>query len=141
MDARKRKILTFVLVDAVLAALAGAFIFYRVRSGSTGPAKANIHVALRHVESTLTEIDLVNEGSGSGDVTSDIEAHWADAELKESAAMNGFDRQEARFSVTFHSEKPVSVSPGETRGVGWVKLTEDSGVSADFISMGATSEP
>jgi hypothetical protein len=141
MDARKTKVRTYLRIEAVLLVVfATTFVIYRMWSHPTFAGKPDNHVTIRRVEATLTEIDLTNRGSAAGPVTSDIEAHWADSELKESAALSGFDRDESRHSVTFHPRQ-VTISPGETRGVGWVKLTDDSPVSADFTAMGATSQP
>ncbi len=128
------------MVDAIFfVALAVWFLGYHHRSN--GPSSgADIEVQLRHPEAKLTEIDLVNSGSVAGPATISVDVSWPDADLVEAKGLMKYSETDtSRRSLRFFppaSGSGVTLSPGQTSAIGWVKLTDDVPVRAEVTSAG-----
>jgi len=105
--------------------------------------QANVQVQVRHVEPTLSEIDLVNSGTADGSFTSNVAVTWNDADLSDYRALPDFDEKvTGRRSLTLVPQPTLSdrpVRPGEQRAIGWVRLTDDSNVFAKPDDSAATN--
>jgi hypothetical protein len=128
-----------VAVDALFI-IAAIWWFMDRKSHSAKPAApppvADVRVEVRRVRPKLMEIDLVNDGNADGSMNRNISVSWGDADLVDSQALPGFERTETgRRSVQFHPGEAASqqsLAPGRIYEVGWVQLTDDSTVQADF---------
>jgi hypothetical protein len=126
-------------------ALAVWFIHEQVRKRTTA-GQANMQVQLRHPESKLTEVDVVNNGNASGPVTVKVDVSWPDADLVDAKGLSNYDQTDTgRRSVQFFpimGQKANELSPGSTTAIGWVKLTDDVSVHAEIASDSqSTTEP
>ena len=125
------------IVPAVILIAAVAILIY-VQTHKKPPGTPNFQIVIRHPdqESNLTEIDVVNNGNGPGAEDITIDAEWADADLVDAKALTGFDytetgRRGARFQAQ-DSTKSQMLDPGGHVALGWLKLTDQSTVHADF---------
>jgi hypothetical protein len=144
-DGAKKFLIPFLIVDILfMAAIAFWLIGPRIRSRMAG--KPEMQIELRHPESKLTEIDLINNGNASGPVTVSIDVSWPDADLVDAKGLSQYDqtdtgRRSLRFFPTA-SAAGVNLSPGETFAVGWVKLTDDVPVRAEIVTdLSSTTQP
>jgi hypothetical protein len=136
---RKQWILAIVAVD-VLFITAAVWWFIGRSHPTAGPAApppaADVRVSVRRVRPKLMEIDLINNGNAPGPMDRNISVTWVDADLVDCQALPGFDKNEnGRRSVQFHPADSASqntLAPGGVYEVGWVQLTDDSPVQADF---------
>jgi hypothetical protein len=134
----RKFLVPFVIVDAVFVIALAAYFYYRFE------AKPLMQIVLRHPESKLTEIDLVNNGRGSGSLFIAIEANWPDADLVDTKGLSQFDEIDtSRHSLRFYPQPSLQntrLHPGESWAVGWIKLTDDVPVNAE-ISNNVTTQP
>jgi len=141
----KKFLVPFIIVDTLFFAALGFWFFHRqVTTALVG--KPDFSLDIRHPESKLTEIDLINRGNGAGEINGlSIEVSWPDAELVEAKGLSQFNVTETgrRSERFFLSPSPaVSVSPGQPIAVGWVKLTDDVAVRGEIVAnSGAATEP
>jgi hypothetical protein len=100
------------------------------------PPTADVRVEVRRVRPKLMEIDLVNHGNADGAMNQNISVSWADADLVDSQALPGFERTETgRHSLQFQRGDGTgqdSLAPGAVEKVGWIQLTDDSPLQAEF---------
>jgi hypothetical protein len=139
VNQRKQWILAIVAVDLLFAVAAVWWFIGRVHPPSkpTGPPpSADVRVTVRRVRPKLMEIDLINNGNAPGPMNRNISVSWTDADLVESQALPGFDKTEnGRRAVQFHpadASSQSTLAPGAIYEVGWVQLTDESPVQADF---------
>lgn len=141
VNQRKQWIVAIVAVDVLFVIAAAWWFIGRVHPAakpSTPPPSADVRVTVRRVRPKLMEIDLINNGNAPGPMNRSISVNWTDADLVDCQALPGFDKKEtSRRSVQFHpaeSGEQSTLAPGAIYEVGWVQLTEDSPVQADFAA-------
>jgi hypothetical protein len=100
-------------------------------------------VATRKLEPRLSEIDLINTGDADATTAADVSVTWSDSDLDDAQALAGYQRQETgRYSQTLHAKQPAldkPLRPGERRAIGWVRLTDDAPVQAQFAPASAAA--
>jgi hypothetical protein len=139
----KTLLIPFVIVDALFFA---AIIFWVVhqRHGSFA-GKPDIRINLRQPESKLTEIDLTNAGNAPGPVAAAVDVTWPDADLVDARGLSQFDEVETgRRSLRFRPQpslRDVTLPPGQPFAVGWLKLTDDVPVHAQFAAESSATQP
>jgi hypothetical protein len=129
----KKFLVPFLVADVIFFVALALYLIPRFRP-SAASGKAEIRVDIRHPESKLTEIDLVNNGSASGLVTAVVDINWPDADLVEAKALSNYietetGRRSARFSPPT-TQPAATLAPGQPIAIGWVKLTDDVPVNA-----------
>jgi hypothetical protein len=135
--ALKKFLIPFVTVDLIFCIVVVLWLTHRGPGHGWG-GKPDFHVEMRHLESKLTEIDLVNRGKASGPVNKmAVEVTWPDAELVDAKGLTPFSetstgRRGERFFIQ-GSAAPVIAKPGQPVGVGWVKLTDDVPINAEIV--------
>jgi hypothetical protein len=136
---RKHWVLAIVAVDALFVVAAIWWFTARVHRSATPaerPPSADVRVEVRRVRPKLMEIDLVNHGNAKGAMNRNISVSWADADLVDSQALTGFERTETgRHSVQFQpgdTASQNSLAAGAVEKVGWIQLTDDSPMQAEF---------
>jgi hypothetical protein len=135
----------FVFDAIVIAALIYWLVYRRAKTPAPAAGKPDIQVVLRHLETKLTEVDLINKGSapGSLDVAADIS--WQDSDLDRAEGLAGFDEIDTgRMSARFHPHHWPSgeqLSPGENRDIGWVQLKDDAPIHAEIVTGTAATQP
>ena len=132
----KKFLIPFLLVDILfVAALAYWMIDPRIRPAA---GKPQMQVELRHPESKLTEIDIINNGTAAGPVTVSIDVSWPDADLVDAKGLLRYSETDTgRRSHRFFPQPSIAamtLSPGQTCAVGWVKLTDDVPVRAEIAT-------
>jgi hypothetical protein len=132
----KKFLIPFLIVDILfMSALVVWFIHPRFHY-PTG--KPDMQVQLRHPESKLTEIDLINNGTAAGPVTVSIDISWPDADMVDAKGLSHYNETDTgRRSLRFFPQPSTptpTLAPGETCAVGWVKLTDDVPVHAEIMS-------
>ncbi|MGD0540250.1 MAG: hypothetical protein ABSB33_01905 [Tepidisphaeraceae bacterium] len=143
----KRVFLILFAIDAVvLAALIYWLVFhYTKKAVSAVPGKPDIQINLRHLETKLTEIDLVNKGAAPGSLDLAADISWQDSDLDRAEGLAGFDEIDTgRMSTRFHPHRWPSgeqLSPGESRDIGWVQLKDDSPIHAQIVTGPAATQP
>jgi hypothetical protein len=143
-DGVKKFLIPFLVVDVLFLAALGFWLIHgRIRAAAGEP---DIQVQLRHPESKLTEIDLINDGNAAGPVNVSIDVSWPDADLVDAKGLSRYDqtdtgRRSLRLSPQA-SGSGVTLAPGETCAVGWVKLTDDVPVRAEIATdSGSATQP
>jgi hypothetical protein len=135
----RKYLIPFLAVDAVFVIALAGWILY-IRPG----AKPDIQLTLRHPESKLTEIDLINHGHAPGSLYLAVEASWPDADLVAATGLTQFSEIDTgRYSVRFYPDpslQSTTLAPGQTWVVGWIKLTDDVPIQAQ-ISNNVTTQP
>lgn len=134
----KTFLIPFIVVDVVFTT---ALIFWlvgpRMRSRAIS-GKPNFQVQLRHPESKLTEIDVVNNGDAAGPVNVSVDISWPDADFVDAKGLSNYgEKDTSRRSLRFSPQtgKPVTtLSPGAPCAIGWVKLTDDVPVHAEIAT-------
>jgi hypothetical protein len=139
-------LIPFVVVDAAfLAAIVFWVIYQRQPHGSTAPGKPDIHIILRPLEAKLTEIDLTNSGNAPGSPAVAVDVTWPEADLVDAKALSQFGefetgRRSLRFQFRGMLSPPV-LFPGQPVAIGWLKLTDDVPVHAEFAANSAATQP
>ncbi len=143
-DRVKKFLVPFLVVDILfMAALAFWLIRPRIRAAG---GKPDMQVQLRHPESKLTEIDLINNGTAIGPVNVSVDVSWPDADLVDAKGLSQFDQTDTgRRSLRLFpqaSATGATLSPGQTCAIGWVKLTDDVPVHAEITTdFGSATQP
>ena len=143
-DGVKKFLIPFLIVDVLfMAALAVWLIRPRIRAAV---GKPDMQVQLRHPESKLTEIDLINNGNAAGPVNVSIDVSWPDADLVDAKGLSQYDQTDTgRRSLRLFplaSAAGATLSPGQTCAIGWVKLTDDVPVHAEIATdVGSATQP
>jgi hypothetical protein len=134
----KKFLIPFIIVDTLF--FTGlAFWFFHRQLGTALVGKPDFNLDIRHPESKLTEIDLVNRGNGPGAVNDlSIDVSWPDADLVEAKGLSQFSvsdtgRRSERFFLA-PSVAAMQVTPGQPVAVGWVKLTDDVPVRGEIVA-------
>jgi hypothetical protein len=140
-DGVKKFLIPFFIVDILfMAALVFWLIPRRIRAEAGRP---DMQVQLRHPESKLTEIDLINNGNAAGPVNVSIDVSWPDADLVDAKGLSQYDQTDTgRRSLRLFpqaSGSGVTLAPGETCAIGWVKLTDDVPVRAEIATEGGSA--
>jgi hypothetical protein len=134
----KRFLVPFLIVDAVFCAAVVLYLLHLHSGGLGGSGKADLRIELRHPEPKLTEIDLVNDGTGPGPLAVSVDVSWPDAEFVDAKGLSSFDEIETgRRSLRFQPRASIAeakIDPGKPAAVGWVKLTDDVPVHAEIAS-------
>ncbi len=114
------------MVAALLAA--GIVLHFRKRS--------QLFIELRTVEPQLTEIDLVNPTHSDVDLDRDLAVTWDGGSLLGSGGLAGFDPGvNSDHGLIFKPSATTRPSPLralESRAIGWVRLSDNSAVHAQF---------
>jgi len=133
----KTILIPFLVVDAIFLAV---LAFWLVHRRGNSPANTVVRIELRHLESKLTEIDLVNDGDSAGPIAISVDVSWPDADLVEARGLSQFiETDTGRRSLRFYlqpSVANVTVTPGQPDAIGWIKLTDDVPVHADIAANG-----
>jgi hypothetical protein len=122
------------------------FVFHRAKTGpSSATGKPDIQIDLRHLESKLTEVDLVNKGTAPGSLDLAADISWQDTDLVRAEGLAGFEEIDTgRMSARFHPHNWPSgeqLSPGESRDIGWVQLKDEAPVHAQIVTGDAATQP
>jgi hypothetical protein len=96
-------------------------------------------VEVRRSEARLDEVTLRNDGSADALLPENVRVRCDDAEIIASDALGGFEQtgstvESAGSEVTFRATPAGGadvISPGQTRSIGWVRLSADKEVHAD----------
>jgi hypothetical protein len=135
----RKFLIPFLIVDVIFC-LALAAWFLRGRLGG----KPDLQIDIRHPEAKLTEIDLINKGTGPAPLFISVDVSWPDAELVDAKGLSQFNEIDSgRHSVKFYPQPGLhdsNLAPGNTWGVGWLKLTDDVPLHAE-ISSDTTTQP
>src|SRR5580704_9535393 len=101
MSPRTKAILVpFLIVDALFFAALIFWVVHQRRGKVT--SSADFNVELRHPESKLTEIDLVNNGNTAGSAALSVEVSWPDADLVEAKGLQQYSEIDtSRRSIRF----------------------------------------
>jgi hypothetical protein len=138
--ALKRFLIPFLIVDALFFLILAAWLL----KGKVVGGKPDIQIETRHPEPKLTEIDLINKGTGAGPIFIAVDVSWVDADLVDAKGVSQFGEIDTgRHSVRFYplpALKSTTLSPGSPWAVGWIKLTDDVPLHAD-ISADTTTQP
>lgn len=131
----KKFLIPFLVADVIFFAALAFYLIPRLHHPAAS-GKPDIRVDLRHPESKLTEIDLVNNGSAPGPVTATVDITWPDADLVEAKALSNYvetetGRRSARFSPPT-TQPAATLAPGQPIAIGWVKLTDDVPVNGEI---------
>ena len=142
----KKILVPFIVVDGIFFIALAFWLIHRQRSASAPPAGTpDIQVNPRHLEAKLTEIDLINNGNAPGGSDLAVDVTWTDADFVSAEGLNHYTEiVTGRRSVQFQpqtSQQNPSLTPGEHRAVGWVKLTDDVSVQAQTTHEFATTQP
>jgi hypothetical protein len=144
--AARKFLVPFIVVDGIFFIALAFWLIHRQRAGpprAAGPPDS--HITPRHLEAKLTEIDLVNKGDAPGTFGGAVDVTWTDAEFDSSEGLNHYTEVvTGRRSVQFQPPSPgpnPPLAPGETRAVGWVKLTDDVPVQTQTTHEFATTQP
>jgi hypothetical protein len=137
--ALKRFLIPFLIVDLIFVLTLAAWFLKGKVDG-----KPDIQVEMRHPEPKLTEIDLINKGSGSGPIFISVDVSWVDADLVDAKGVSQFGEIDTgRHSLRFYplpAVRDTKLSPGSPWAVGWIKLTDDVPLHAE-ISSDTTTQP
>jgi hypothetical protein len=135
----KRFLIPFIIVDVVFIL---AIVAWLLRDRVSG--KPDLQIELRHPEPKLTEIDLINKGTGSGPIFISVDVTWSDADLVDAKGVSQFGEIDtSRHSLRFYPLPAIrdkTLPPGTPWAVGWIKLTDDVPVRAE-ISSDTTTQP
>lgn len=138
----KKFLIPFIVIDSLFVAALAFWLIHRQLRIATG--RPEIHVELRHPESKLTEIDLVNGGNLAAPLTVSVDISWPDADLVDAKGLSQYiETDTSRRSLRFYPQPSlpaVMLSPAVPCAIGWVKLTDDVPVHAEIASdsTGAT---
>jgi hypothetical protein len=138
----RKFLVPFLIVDAIFFLALAAWFFGR---SAVHGGKADLQVEIRHPESKLTEIDLVNRGNAAGSLFVSVNVSWADAELSDAKGLSQFNEiDNGRYGIRFYPQAALhdaTLAPGGSAwAVGWIKLTDDVPVHAE-ISSDVTTQP
>ena len=145
-----RSVKTFLIPFAVVDVLfLAAIVFWVIHpwqpGGPFARGKPDIHIALRHPEAKLTEVDLTNTGNAPGSLAVAVDVTWPDADLIDAKGLSQFDEIETgRRSLRFESQpslRQAMLFPGRPVAIGWLKLTDDVPVHAEFAANSAATQP
>jgi len=89
----KRFLVPFVVVDVFFCAAIGLYLWHLRGGGSGGGGKPDLRIELRHPEAKLTEIDLVNDGTGAAPLAVSVDVTWPDAEFVDAKGLSKFDEE------------------------------------------------
>ena len=96
-----------------------------------------LRVQVRHAEPAMSEVDLVNDGDADGPSQVTVDLQWKDATLVAADALNGFERREStdgRMRLgTAESPRSQCLPAGQTRTIGWMRLSKDTEVQGHVI--------
>jgi hypothetical protein len=142
----KTFVIPFLVVDTLfIAAIVFWVVYQRQRPASIGQGKPDIHISLRHPEAKLTEIDLTNTGDAPGPLAVAVDVTWPDADRVDAKGLSQFDEIETgRRSLRFQPQPSLhdaTLPPGQPFAVGWLKLTDDVPVHAEFATDSAATQP
>jgi hypothetical protein len=141
----KTFLIPFIVVDTLFCAAVVFWVIHqRQHNGPSAQGKPDIHINLRYPEAKLTEIDLINTGNAPGPLAVAVDVTWPDADLVDAKGLSQFDEMDTgRRSLRFHPQPSLhdaTLPPGQPFAIGWLKLTDDVPVHAQFAadSTGAT---
>ena len=140
----KKFLIPFLIVDILFMCALAVWLIHPHFHSLLG--KPDMQVQLRHPETKLTEIDLINNGTAAGPVAASIDISWPDADLVDAKGLSQYSetdtsRRSLRFFPQASSSTPT-LAPGETCAVGWMKLTDDVPVHAEIMSdSGSATQP
>ena len=142
----KTFLIPFVVVDTLfLAAIVLWVVYQRQHHGSIGLGKPDIQITLRHPEAKLTEIDLSNTGDAPGALAVAVDVTWPDADLVDAKGLSQFDAMDTgRRSLRFQPQPSLhdaTLPPGQPFAIGWLKLTDDVPLHAEFVTDSAATQP
>jgi hypothetical protein len=121
-------IVSLASVGAILLA-AGILLYYLHE-------RHPLTIQVRTIEPKLTELDVVNNSNTDQPLNENITATWSDATLSSTAGLSGFDPvNQSATTITFQpspTTRPTDLHPKESRAIGWIRLSDDSTVQAQF---------
>jgi hypothetical protein len=129
------------IVLVVVAAMVAIIYFRRIHPGATPVdsmtnSDADVEVVLKHVEARMTEIELVNNGQRDVVPAGDVTISWTDADLANADALVDYDHADTGpRSMKFlpkDSLRSHPLKPGESRAIGWLRLSEEAPVHAEM---------
>ena len=96
----------------------------------------DLHVKVRRSEPCLCDVELVNAGDADARLDREVVLRWKGATLTAADALSGFEPSAASDYVTIRPSAALAdavLPPGESRRIGWVRLTDNKEVQADVI--------